>query len=78
MVNATGRREQIKAELLAEAEQLLAGFDTYDTVEEDASKNYIAKQFVGQDGNNMTLIKYRADGLTEEQLEQWRQDPTAV
>merc|ERR1712113_276671 len=78
MVNAAGRREQIKAELLAQAEQLLAGFDTYDTVEEDASKNYIAKQFVGQDGNNITLIRYRADGLTEEQLEQWRQDPTAV
>ena len=78
MVNAAGRREQIKAELLAQAEQLMAGFDTYDTVEEDASKNYVAKQLAGQDGNNITLIKYRADGLTEEQLEQWTRDPSAV
>ena len=65
MVNAAGRREQIKAELLAQAEQLMAGFDTYDTVDEDASLNYIAKQFAGEDGNNITLVKYRADGLTE-------------
>ena len=78
MVNAAGRREQIKAELLAQAEQLMAGFDTYDTVEEDASKNYVAKQLTSQDGNNITLIKYRADGLTEEQLEQLTRDPTAV
>jgi len=50
----------------------LAGFETYDTVEEDASKNYIAKSLMGQDGNNIIMTKYRADGVTEEQLEQWR------
>ena len=56
---------------MTQADQLLAGFDSYNTVEEDASKNYIAKSLVGQDGNNITVTKYRADGLTEEQLEQW-------
>ena len=45
---------------------------------EDASKNYIARQTTSQEGNVVTLIKYRADGLTLEQLEQWRQDPTLL
>ena len=44
MVEAQGRA-QIKAELLALAEQYLAGWDSHSTVMEDHTKNYTAKHF---------------------------------
>ena len=72
------RRAQLQQELMAKADQLWAAFETYDVVLEDASKNYIARQTVGQEGIACTMIKYRCDGLTLEQWEQWRQDPTLV
>ena len=62
-------REQIKQELMAKADRLMADFDSYETVMEDASKNYIAKQTMSEEGQAITLVKYRADGLTEEQWE---------
>ena len=72
------RREQVKQELLAKADQLWAAFETYDVVLEDASKNYIARQTMSEEGIICTMMKYRCDGLTLEQWEQWRQDPTLV
>ena len=66
MVQATNDREAIKQELLAQADTLFASFDTMETVLEDASKNYLAKQHIGDDNTAVTLVKYRADGLTEE------------
>jgi hypothetical protein len=60
------------------ADQLWAGWDSYETVLEKPEKNYIAKRLTGDDGIPTTLIKYKADGLTEEQWNVWRQDPTVV
>ena len=76
--SSAGRRAQIKEELMTMTDQLWANFETYDTVLEDASKNYIAKQTIGEGGNIVNLIKYRADGLTEEQWSQWTASPTIV
>ena len=45
---------------------------------EDPTKNYIARQAISENGTAVTMMKYRADGLTLEQWEQWRQDPTAI
>ena len=63
---------------MARAEQLWAAFETFDVILEDASKNYIARQTVSDEGIPCGMIKYRCDGLTLEQWEQWRQDPTAL
>ena len=63
---------------MARAEQLWAAFETFDVILEDASKNYIARQTVSDEGIPCGMIKYRCDGLTLEQWEQWRRDPTHV
>ena len=79
MVQAIGgRRAQLKQEMLAEAEALWAGFDSYETITEDSTKNYIAKRVQCTDGVTAILSKYRADGFTEELLEQWRADPSSI
>lgn len=71
-------RAQIQQELLAKADQLWAAYDTFNVVVEDASKNYEARQTVSEQGLTCTMIKYRVDGLTLEQWEQWTRDPTLV
>ena len=68
-------REQIKQSLLAKQEEFWANFDTYPTVGEDASKNFIAKQTIEDGGLAITMSKYRADGVTMEQLQPFIDDP---
>ena len=75
---APSGRAQIQQELLAKADALFATWDTAPTVFEDASRNYVAKQVIQSNNQGVTLIKYRADGLTLEEWERWRQDPTAI
>ena len=40
--------------------------------------NYIAKQTWDDGGIPLTMVKYRADGLTMEQLQPWIDDPVQV
>ena len=55
-------------ELLAMAEQIFAGWDTYEVVLDEPEKNYLAKRFTSEDEIPTTVIKWRCDGLTEEQM----------
>ena len=71
-------RAQIQQELLAKADQLWAAYNTFNVVVEDAAKNYEARQTVSEEGLTCTMIKYRVNGLTLEQWEQWTRDPTLV
>ena len=73
-----GTRGQIKAELDAKAAAYWANYDSYDTVFEDAAKNYVAKQTWDENGIAVTMIKYQADDVTVEMMDRWRADPTAV
>jgi len=77
MVEASSDRAHIKQSLLTMAANLFAQFDNFETVVNHEDKHYIAKQFF-EDGSGCTMIKYRADGLTEEEWNRWRDDPTAV
>ena len=77
MVEA-GKRAQIQAELTEMSDQLWAGWDSYEVQLEEADKNYVAKSVTGEDGIATMLIKWRCDGLTEEQWEAWVTDPTIV
>ena len=45
---------------------------------EDESKNFIGKQVIQEEGNAVTMSKYRADGLTMEQLQPLIDDPLAI
>ena len=78
MVEAQGGRAQVKADLLQMADELWAGWDSYETIIEDTEKNYFAKRVTGEDNIPTTLIKYKAVGITEEQWNVWKQDPTVV
>lgn len=71
-------RQVIKAELLAMADEYMAGWDSYETALDEPNKNYTAKTFKGADGIATVVIKYRCDGLTEEQWGKWAADPTVV
>ena len=53
-----GTRGQIKAELEAKAASYWGNYDSYDTVFEDAAKNYVAKQTWDENGIAVTMIKY--------------------
>ena len=71
-------REQIKQSLLAKQEEFWANFDTYPTVGEDESKKFIAKQTIEEEGLAITMSKYRADGLTMDQLQPLIDDPLSI
>ena len=73
-----GHRAQIKASLLAKADEYFANFDSYDTVLEDAEKQYLSKQTFNDDGLAITMTKFRAMGLTLEHLQPWLDDPTSL
>ena len=75
---AGGSRAQVKSELQAKADQYWANYDTYDTVFEQADRNYIAKQTWDENGIAVTMIKFTATDVTPEMMERWRADPTAV
>ena len=72
-----GKREKINGDLLLLTEELLAGWDTYETVLNLPEKNYIAKQST-YNQTPMTIIKWHCDGLTEEMWAKWRKDPTSI
>lgn len=61
-------REQIKNSLIARADEFLAGYDTHETVLEEPESSFIAKQTFGDDGIATTMVKWRCDGLTLQQL----------
>ena len=78
MVEQASNRDTIKQELLTEAEGYLATFDTQTTVFEDPANNYVAKQEIGADGCGITMVTYKAEGLTEEMWSRWEQDPLGI
>ena len=77
MVQAVSR-DQIETELRQKAEVYWSQYDTLETVFEDVSKNYIAKQTWDENGLAVTMIKYKAVDVTVEMMEVWRADPTVV
>ena len=68
MVQADNHRETVKASLLAKAEELLAGFDGYETIHEEPDKNYISKRTYNDAGLSIVINKYRCDGLAQETM----------
>ena len=76
--SSENHRAKVKAALLAKADELFANFDSYPTVLDEPEKNYIAKQAFSDNGNAMTLVKWRCQGLTMEHLQPWIDDPTAT
>ena len=52
-------REKIKHKLLAESENFWKKFDSYEVVERDNRKGFIAVQKVENNGNTIAMSKYR-------------------
>ena len=71
-------REALKQSLLAQAAEHWANWDDMPTIEDDQTLNYISKQTWDDGGIPLTLVKYRAEGLTMEQLQPWIDDPVQV
>ena len=67
MVQAAGNRDSIKASLIAKADSIFAQWDELPVVFEDATKNYVAKQKLG-DTENVTAVKFRADGVSMDKI----------
>ena len=42
---------------------------------EDAAKGFIAKQLQQEDGNTLTMVKWKCMGLTAEQLQPFLENP---
>ena len=79
MVEAAPKtRDQIKSDLLAQADNYFATFEDHKVVMEDTARNYVARQTFDESGNVVTIIKFRCDGFTEEHFQRWRADPIAV
>ena len=79
MVDANApSRQQIKENLLKQADEMFAAWDTHETVLEEAEKNFIAKQTFNDEGNAITLVKWRCDGATMEQMKPYIEDPTQI
>ena len=56
----------------------MAGWNDAETVIMTLADKYMAKVAQSPEGIPITLIKWRCEGLTEEQWETWRADPTVV
>ena len=67
-------REQIQEELYAEAIEYLKNFKNYDLIYEKPEKNYESRQTVDKDGLIVTINKYRAENVTEADLERYVDD----
>ena len=78
MVQADNHRETVKASLLAKAEELLAGFDGYETIHEEPDKNYISKRTYNEAGLSIVINKYRCDGLAPETMKPFIDTPIDV
>ena len=74
MVQAAGNRDSIKASLIAKADSIFAQWDELPVVFEDATKNYVAKQKLG-DTENVTAVKFRADGVSMDKIQPFIDDP---
>ena len=61
-------------ELAGMASQFWAQWDEAKTLLELEDINYVAKQF-NDNGVPVTMVKYRAEGLTEEMFSRWTNDP---
>ena len=57
---------------------MFAAWDTHETVLEETEKNFIAKQTFNDEGNAITLVKWRCDGATMEQMKPYIEDPTQI
>ena len=57
---------------------MFAAWDTHATVLEEADKNFIAKQTFNDEGNAITLVKWRCDGITMDTMKQYIDDPPQV
>lgn len=71
------RREKVKLELFALAEEILAGWDTYETVISLPEVNYIAKQSMYGDVP-LTVMKMRCEGMTEKIWAKYTEDPSFI
>ena len=78
MVEAAGGRAAIATELITLADSIIAQWDTAEVLLDEPEKNYTAKKVEAEDGIVVTLIKYRVEGLTEQQWETWSADPSVV
>ena len=73
--NAAKSREDIKNELFAYADEQIAKWDNMKEIAVDkAPANYEARQTWNDDGP-LTVVKYKCDGLTQEQVDSWFNDP---
>ena len=78
MVQADNHRETVKASLLAKAEELLAGFDGFETVHEEPEKNYMSKRTYNDAGLSIIINKYRCEGLAAETMQPFIDTPIEV
>ena len=76
--NENPSREQLHQALIAKADGFWATYDSCDVTFEEKDKNYEARQTFDESGLAVTMIKYRAEGLTEDDMKRWQADPTAV
>ena len=62
--------------MLELSEEILLDWDSYETVIEWPDINYTAKMSTYDDQIPVTVIKWHCEGLTEAQMDQWKQDPS--
>ena len=67
MVESSGKFSALESELVALAEQHIAAFDSYTVAVEDPARGLFARYTV-LEANRLTVSKYRAAGLTLEQI----------
>ena len=65
MVEAAGRRTQLTLELSMMANDFWNHWNDAKVIVDVPERNYIAKQFT-DNGIPVTMVKHRAEGLTEE------------
>ena len=70
-------REKVKQELKDLADEYLKQWDELSVVIDKPDENYFARQVWVGDGP-LTIIKYRAEGLTAEHLQAYMDDPIRV
>lgn len=75
---APGRRETIKQELLKKAKSYFDSWEEHKVVLEVPERHYVARQTFDEEGNCITIVKYKCMGFTEEHWQQWKADPIAV
>ena len=77
MVEASGKRVFIMVELTIMAQTFWDRWDDAKIIAEIPERNYVAKQLI-DNGLPVTMVKFRADGLTEEIFSRWSDDPFSI